>query len=385
MSSATIMGSMACSGCGIALACGALLCLAAPASAKKTEAPVTSVFPGTAWEQRSPAEEGMDPAKLGELAGMLGGRGCVVKGGYVVKKWGNQAECGDWLSSAKPVLSTLLFFAVQEGLVKSVDQLISDFGWQLKEKDRGITFRHLGSMTSGYARPDGPGKAWAYNDFAIQLYQKTLFDRVFKEDAKAAAEHPKRLGALGFEDGLSFHPGVRRLSASVRDFARIAWFWRHEGRWGDRQLLPAKHFREYAKPQTPPDLPHTAKSDTDDYLGIRSYGGGSDHFTEYGAGIYGFNWWFNGTGRLHPATPTWPDALADTFMSIGAGGNCSVIIPSLDLVLVCARGNWGQLKAGDASSRMNEVIRNLVQACRGLPVQPRPSPGKVRGRGDTGP
>ena len=161
----------------------------------------------------------------------------MIKDGYVVKSWGDQAQVTDVLSSAKPVLSTLLFFAIEEGLVKSVDQPIGDFGWELKEKDRGMTFRHLGAMSSGYARPEAPGEAWAYNDYAIQLYQKTLFDKVFKEDAKAAAEHPKRLGALGFEDGLRFSD-KRRISASVRDFARIAWFWANDGNWGGKQVLP---------------------------------------------------------------------------------------------------------------------------------------------------
>ena len=159
-------------------------------------------FPGKSWEQREPAALGLDAATLDQLAKQLGGRGCVVKDGYVVKSWGDQAQVSDVLSSAKPVLSTLLFFAIEEGLAKSVDQPIVEFGWELKEKDRGITFRNLGAMNSGYARPEGPGEAWAYNDYAIQLYQKTLFDKVFKEDAKVAAENPKRLGALGLEDGL---------------------------------------------------------------------------------------------------------------------------------------------------------------------------------------
>ena len=127
------------------------------------------VFPGEHWEVRAPADAGMDGPLLEEIASQLGGRGCVVKDGYVVHQWGDQAERGDWLSSAKPVLSTLLFFAVEEGLVKSVDQPILDFGWPLQGKDQLITFRHLGAMTSGYRRPEPPGAAWAYNDFAIQL------------------------------------------------------------------------------------------------------------------------------------------------------------------------------------------------------------------------
>ena len=137
------------------------------------------IFPGESWEVRTPEQVQLDGQVLDQLAIQLGGRGCVIRNGYVVKSWGDQSERGDWLSSAKPVLSTLLFFAVEEGLVKSVDQPIADFGWELSDKDRSMTFRHLGAMTSGYARPEVPGAAWSYNDYAIQLYQKTLFDKVF--------------------------------------------------------------------------------------------------------------------------------------------------------------------------------------------------------------
>ena len=77
------------------------------------------VFPQKTWAAKSPAELGLDAAKLDELANMLGGRGCVVKNGYVVKTWGSQSRKSDWLSSAKPVLGTLLMFAMQEGLVRN--------------------------------------------------------------------------------------------------------------------------------------------------------------------------------------------------------------------------------------------------------------------------
>ena len=152
------------------------LALACDVSAAK------EVFPGKTWEQREPAQMGLDAAKLDKLAGQLGGRGCVVKDGYVVKTWGDQAQVADWLSSAKPVLSTMLFFAIEEGKVRNVDQPIADFGWELMEKDRSMTFRHLATMTSGYARPEVPGAAWAYNDYGIQLYfSPTTPGRVCRE------------------------------------------------------------------------------------------------------------------------------------------------------------------------------------------------------------
>ncbi|MSU58343.1 MAG: DUF5060 domain-containing protein [Pedosphaera sp.] len=320
-------------------------------------------FPGKSWATREPAQAGMNAALLDQLAKQLGGRGCVVKDGFVVTAWGDQAQVADVLSSAKPVLSTLLFFAVEEGLVKSVDQPIADFGWELKEKDRAITFRNLGAMNSGYARPEAPGEAWAYNDYAIQLYQMTLFDKVFKEDAKLAAENPKRLGALGFEDGLKFS-GQRRISASVRDFARIAWFWENNGNWDGKQILPKRYFDEYRRPQAKRNLPISQGNKTDDYLKIKSYGGGSEHFTRFGPGVYGFNWWFNGTGDRHRENLTWPDAPPDTYMSIGAGGNNAAVIPSLGIVLVGAGADWADHRAGDPLSKMNQALK-LVAAAAG--------------------
>ncbi len=325
------------------------------------------VFPGATWSQSTPEQAGMNGALLDELAIRLGGRGCVVKDGHMVKQWGDIALVRDVLSSAKPVLSTLLFFAIEEGRVDSVDQPVAAFGWELRGKDRSITFRHLGAMTSGYARPEPPGQAWAYNDYAIQLYQRTLFDRVFKDDPKTVSEHPARLGALGLEDGLKFSDR-RRISASVRDFARIAWFWANEGNWNGRQLLPRRYFAEFRQPQVPSSTPVSREAPTDDYLGIGTFGGGSEHFTRFGPGVYGFNWWFNGPGGQHPENLTWPDAPKDVFMSIGAGGNNAAVIPSLGLVLVAMSADWNELKAGDASSKINQALKLLVRSAQSPPA-----------------
>jgi len=300
------------------------------------------------------------PDALEELTRNLGGRGAVLVNGRTIHTWGDQAEVSDWLSSAKPVLSTLLFFAIAERKIKDIDALVADQGWPLIEKDRSMTLRHLANMTSGYARPDAPGAAWAYNDFAINLYQKTLFDRIFQQDPDAAAN--SRFAPLGLEDGLRFRPANRRMSASVRDFARIAQLWLDRGKYQGRQILPKHFFTDYCRPQTPANLPHTQKAETNDYLKLGTYGGGSDHFTDFGAGIYGCNWWFNAKGRLHPNSITWPDAPRDTFMSIGAGGNCAVMIPSKKTILLAARANWGKHTPGDAAAPTNQHIKLLLRA-----------------------
>lgn len=324
------------------------------------QAASAAVFPQTHWETRDPASLGLDPAALADVATMLGGRGCIVKDGYVVQQWGDQAQVADWYSSAKPVLTTLLFFAIEEGKVKGVDQRIAAFGWPLSEKDQPMTFRHLANMVSGYARPEAPGAAWAYNDFAIQLYQKTLFEKVFQEKAGTVAEAPQRLGALGFEDGLHFNQ-KSRLDASVRDFARIAWFWFNRGHWNGTQVLPRHYFDDYLHVDVPADLPRTAKGPENDYLGIDSYGGHSDQ-AYYGPGLYGFTWWFNGFGPKLPARRNWPDAPADTIMSLGFGGNCTAMLPSLGLVIACAGGNWGDQQPGDPEAQTNRVLQRLAAA-----------------------
>ena len=51
-------------------------------------------------------------------------------------------------------------------------------------------------------------------------------------------------------------------------------------------------------------------------------------------------------------------------MSLGHGGNCSVLMPGLRLVLVSAEGDWGELRAGDAGSKMNRRLELLIESVR---------------------
>ncbi|HEV8620721.1 MAG TPA: serine hydrolase, partial [Nitrospiraceae bacterium] len=320
------------------------------------------------WPFKSPAELGLDGAKLDQFAAKVGGVGCIVKDGYMIKSWGDQTykkaswkDLWDWGSAVKPVMSTMLFFAVHEGKLSSVDARIRDWGWELIEKDQPMTFRHVANMISGYARVEAPGKAWAYNDFGISLYSRTLFDRVFKQSLDDVIK--TRLTALQFQDGPPFFGSPTEV-ITARDFVRIGWLWLNKGNWKGQQLLPRQFFDDYLKPQVPRDLPRSSAA-ISDYLGIKSMGGSADlalsDSTLYGPGIYGFNWWFNTkVGTLDNLV--WPDAPADTFMANGYFNRSIVtIIPSLGLV-VAARGNWGDFKPSDRTSGMNQNLKLLVDA-----------------------
>ena len=331
-----------------------------------------AVFPGKHWETRTPAQVGMNAATLDAFAAAVGNRrGCIVKDGYMVYTWGDITSNLDWASAMKPVMSTMLFFAVYEGKLPSVDALINPYvekalGKSLNAKDQTMTFRHLADMVSGYGRMEAPGKAWAYNDWAINLYLKTLFDGVFEEKPDSAAKRASRLGALHIEDGTFF--GSRKgygLRMSPRDFARIGWFWLNKGNWNGKQILPRVFFDNYMRADVPTDL-QRSQAETSDYLSIYFTGGGTDQ-TSLGPGIYGFNWWFNTRKKV------WPDATEDTFQANGHwNGEVCCVIPSLGIV-----ATWqGSGTSTDTFNQpMNDYLKILVDSVARSSIVP-PQPGE---------
>ncbi len=318
---------------------------------------LSNVFPTEHWEHRSPKQVGLNEARLEEFARSIGAGtddpadgnhrriGCIVKDGYMVYGWGDQATKLDWFSSSKPTVSTMLFFAVENGLLPNVNAKIADLGWPLIEKDRGMTFAHLGNQIGGYSLAEPSGTAWAYNDNALQLYVLSL-EKVFGRPLNAPAM--EYLAPLQLEDGDIIN-ARRRTFTTPRDFARLGRWWMHRGNWAGKVVLPQAYFDAYMRPCVPSDLPRSATlKDFNDYLGIGSYGGGSNQ-GPVGPGVYGFNWWFNapiGTTGV----PLVKDAPSDMFMALGARGSYMLMFPSLDL-LVAARGGWGNVDEAEPANR----------------------------------
>jgi hypothetical protein len=323
---------------------------------------VVQHYPGAAWETRTPAQVGLRSAALDSLAATIGGVGSVVRNGYMVYTWGDQAAKEDWASAAKPVLHTLVFFAVQEKKIASIDDRIGTWvlagtGGALRPEDESITFAQLMNMGSGYAQIDAPGAAWAYNDIASQLKNR-LIGAIFGEPLDGPLL--TRLAPLQFQDGsLLTARGGYGVSTTTRDFTRIAWFWMNHGNWRDQQVLSGTFFDDYMRTQVPGATPRTAGPDAD-YLNVGTVGGGTDQ-TEFGPGLFGTSWWFNdtvGTTGLR----AWPAAPLDMFQANGHWNReIVVMIPSLNLV-VAARGAWGTFVPGDPSSGMNQRLQILMSA-----------------------
>jgi len=294
-----------------------------------------SVFPGAHWEQRTPEQVGLSSEKLDALNKLVGGRGCVVRHGYMVFSWGDQTKSYDVASAMKPVISTLLFVAIQDGRLNSVDAKVSDVEPRLKSlnngKDAAITWRHLASQTSGYGLIEKPGEAWSYNDFALALYYDTLTEKVFQQPG-IEVFRTRIAEPLQFEDAFSFNkPRDGRLAVSVRDFARFGLFCLHRGRWRAKQLVNESAFVVMTNSPVSATLPRTSGKEAEMLPGQRSIGG-SKNITPAGPGFYSFNWWLNRTNkdgqRLFTAVP--PDA----YVAAGHGGKRMLwIIPSFDLIV----------------------------------------------------
>lgn len=337
-------------------------------AARKLE-PVT---PGTTWNVVSPEQVGLRKDKLDSLAALVQGRGCVVRHGYLAYSWGDIARSEDVASAVKPVISILMLLAVHEGRLRSPDQAVADVLPELRSlnhgKDAGMTWRHLASQTSGYGLAEPPGRAWAYNDYALALYYDTLMDRVYRQDGTDVLR--KALAVpLQFEDSFTFdafgRPDRRgRLRISVRDFARFGLLCLREGRWGSKQILPRGLVRQSLNSIVPADLPRSSGKEAEMLPGQRTLGGGKNQ-TPTGPGYYSFNWWVNAVGpggkRLYVDGPQ------DLYLAAGHGGmRMLIIIPSLDLVV-----SWNDspiddhdASPGNPNARCNRAVKLLVEAAQ---------------------
>jgi CubicO group peptidase (beta-lactamase class C family) len=181
-------------------------------------------------------------------------------------------------SATKAVIGSLVGIALNDGLIKSLDQPVIDFlpGRQSAKPDerfKGMTLRHLLDMTSGidwdeplsnaiptalfemersrdwvqYVLDRGmarePGAAFEYNSGATHLLSAVLSKAAGKSAEDYAKE--KLFGPLGITDfqwrrdpqGVS--TGGYGVYLLPGDMAKLGLFWLHDGVWPGKRLLPA--------------------------------------------------------------------------------------------------------------------------------------------------
>lgn len=329
------------------------------------------VFPGVTWAVRTPDEVGMSVTGLERFCEAVGGRGCVVRHGYLVYTWGDATKRGDVASAAKPLYTHFLLKALEERKIRSLDDTVlpleprlGELNAALGHKDRGITWRHLANQTSCYGVAEAPGTAFCYNDWQMALFWDLLFLKVYQttyERVDGDVLHPLLTDPLGCEDDptfMAFGTGDRpgRLGISPRDFARFGWLYLRRGNWGGQQLLGERLARMAVASSLSNDIPQSAGHAAELLPGQRTLGSQTvpdnqtDHF-----GSYSWLWWTNGIDRQ--AKRHWADAPRDVFGCFGHGGpRVMAVMPSLDLVV---SWNDADVKSREAE---NEAFRRLGAA-----------------------
>ncbi|HUS90868.1 MAG TPA: serine hydrolase [Phycisphaerae bacterium] len=347
-------------------------------------------WPGKTWPTRTGPQAGLDAAKLAAFSEVVGGRGCVVRGGYMVHTWGDAAKRGDVASAAKVFYSHFLFKAVELGKLKSVDEKAVTFEPRLAEinaalghKDREITFRHFANQTSCYGLAERPGTAYAYNDWQMALFWDTLFGKIYGATHKTADE--KVFAALltdplGCQDQptmMAFGGGDRagRVAISPRDFCRFGLLYLRGGLWGDQRLIGERFTKMAAAEPLPNSIPRAGKKAAEMIPHQRSIGSRTlpDNQTDH-MGSYSWLWWTNGVDREQKRH--WPDAPKDAFGAFGHGGiRAMVILPSQDLIV-----SWNDSRTR-GREKENEALKMLVGAIRDAE---KGAPGPRGARGPSG-
>jgi CubicO group peptidase (beta-lactamase class C family) len=242
-------------------------------------------FKDTRWPEVCDEQAAVLQKPFAELSRLVGGSGFVAKDGKAVFRWGNDHHSHYVASTMKPFLSALLLLAVEQGLVASLDSQVAEVVPELKTLnqgiDAGITWRQLATMTSGYGLEEAPGEAFAYNDFAVQLFYDALIHGVFGECGDEVLRR-ELAGPLGFEDPVTFRgfgeDGPEpKMRASARDLARFGQ-WLLDGKilvdGSDREELPASIREQLISLVLDESIPMTSATPAAMLEGQESVGGG---------------------------------------------------------------------------------------------------------------
>ena len=183
-------------------------------------------------------------------------------------------------SMAKSFVGALVGCALQDHLIQSLDQPVSDF---LPEFNAGngpmLTIRHLLTMSSGinfdenyvspfaypaiayygndirsltlrYALTEQPGKTFKYLSGNTELLGMILEKATHKKLSQYMSERlwqplgAKRSAKWSLDHADGMEKAYCCFNSNARDFSRLGLLYLHEGNWKGKQLLPAEYVRE---------------------------------------------------------------------------------------------------------------------------------------------
>ncbi len=263
----------------------------------------------------------------------------------------------DLRSVTKSVVSALAGIAIGAGQIKSLDQPVVQWFPESPELNnaerRRVTLAHVLGMTSGlewneevpYNDPRNdeirmtrdsqplryalsrrfaadPGSDFRYNGGLTQVVAAVIERATatsLEDYARTRLFEPLGISDVEWVGNLAGMPAAASgLRMRARDLAKFGSVYLHEGRWNDRQVIPAdwverstrRHFR--FRPRT-----------------------GADAGGEFG---YGYFWWYS-------CYPT-PQGLVEARTAVGNGQQRIFVLSGLDMVVTIFAGRYNDFTTG---------------------------------------
>ena len=285
--------------------------------------PFTKVWPGLSWETATPESQGMCPDNIVEAMdyafqdGNFTGAVIVIRNGYIVaERYADDRMATDLVTSwsvAKSFTSALIGKALDEGLISSLDQQVSEFIPAWKDSDKEvITLRQLMTVKTALELLDGGDFYGEEDQLQVsidrnligqpgeQLYTYSNSDVMLAGEVvrSSTSMTPKtyldqkigsviRFSGEWWQDTKGHILTYCCLDSTARDFGRFGLLFARNGDWEGQEVLSDSWITE----STAPAL----------------------------SGQYGFYWW--------PAPNT-------GFTALGVQGQIVAVYPAEDLVIM---------------------------------------------------
>ncbi len=204
--------------------------------------------------------------------------------------------------------------------------------YALGKKD-GLAFKDPFSCSTLWCEPGG---GYSYASASIHLASimlRHVAEMELEQYLRLHLAEPLGWGRWGFgykyADLVDHTPGAGGIALRSTDMLRFGYLLLRDGRWGDRQLIPAQYVRQ-ASTASPYNI----------------------HYP------YSLQFTVNSTGHA----PTLP---RDAYWKSGSGVHCLYVVPSLDLVVWKLGGRDGQYRASDTGLPEIDPPANALTALIG--------------------
>jgi CubicO group peptidase (beta-lactamase class C family) len=288
--------------------------------------------------------------------------GIILKNGYIVAQWGDVKRVDMTFSVTKSFLSTVAGLALDNHLIKNIDNRVNEYVWDGKfegEHNSRITWRHLLTQSSDWSgclfdvcdwadRPPQqgtiddwknrkllePGSTFEYNDVRVNLLAYSLL-QVWRKPLPVVLREKfmDPIGAsttwrwYGYDNSFVNVDGVMTESVSggghfggglfinTLDQARFGLLFARKGKWKNQQLISEEWVKAVGQPSA-------ANKN------------------------YGLMWWTNQENALGNISK-------NIYYANGFGGNFIVVDNEHDLVIVA---RWLE------PSKLGEFVRLVIRS-----------------------